>query len=514
MNNSRLISRILSSHGSLAVIVCAVFFLIGMVTVSFYPPVNYNIGDEIWAVNASTAFVHEGAGSDDIVLPRIYFAALGGFISMTSSGIVAARVFTLICASLAMYLTYLLGRDTAGGWAGLSAVAVLGSSFGFFWNAHIVRPEMMSALFVLLSAWLLLSGINSRSAMKVFLSALVVTLSINVHPNNLQYAIASIPFYFIVAGRRAISAMAIYFGLGLLAGFALWVMTSYMPSQNGSVNVMALTQVSSSVPMPVKSKTFSVALVEAGTGTFNDFMDYTVMFNSFYPNHIDLRLPGVALVLLCAAGLFTQWRIYVVAMSGFVIMVDFIGYLVTKHMGYWHVIEFYPFAALALCIAMFGLKERLGHTLGRWVVYGALAFFILTGLADTGLTAYGMKDYDYARFMGKVARIPHGRALATDLYYPALGRDNYVSPWFGIDNPSANCPPVEVKIRELGVQYIVADDTLRAFSRLGCGEDYEREFVRYCMLKADLIATVDERYPNYWAPNGMISEINIFRTKP
>lgn len=516
MDHTRLTSRILASHGTLAVILCAVFFLTGILTVSFYPPVNYNIGDEIWGVNGSLAFVQEASGYGLIELPRVYFAALGGFLSLTGGGVMAARVFTLFCASLVMYMTYLLGRDTAGGWVGLSASAVLGSSFGFFWNSHVVRQEMMSALFIVSAAWLLVRGFNSNSAKSVFSAALVVTLSLNVHPNNLQYAIAAIPFYFIVAGRRALSVMATSFGLGLLAGFAIWMMVSYLPSRQGGIQTVStktLTSIASQVPSPIHGKGVGASLVEAGKGVFNDFTGYAGMFNSFYPNHIDLRLSGAALVLLCVAGLFTRWRLRVSALSGFVFFVDFTGYLIANRMGYWHVIEFYPFAALALCVSIFGIKERIGPSFGRWVVCGSLVFFVMTGLADTALTAYGMKDYNYARLTGKVAQIAHGRTLATDLYYPALGKDNYVSPWFGIDNPSAECPSVEDSIRELRVQYIVADDTIRSFSRLGCGKEYEKEFVRFCTLKCELVSVIDEQYPNYWAPGRMIREINIFKTK-
>jgi 4-amino-4-deoxy-L-arabinose transferase-like glycosyltransferase len=490
----------------------AVFLVFGLFTIRFYPPVNYNIGDEIWALQGSIDAVETGLPRQ-LVAPRLYFLLMGHFILLAGGGVFAARAFSLLAASCVLYVTYLLGREMKGGGAGLLSSVLLGTTFAFSWHGRIIRHEMLTALFIMGAVYLIYCAYVRGKGSFLLYGSFLAALSIHVHPNNLQYVLGLAPLYVVLFRGKALSVNSFYFLGGLIAGFVLWLVVGYYPSLSAAeMSNISPGDIVGVMPSPVASKGFFKVFGESLFSLPGDFMEYIRLFNIYFPNRINVAAAVGAGGLMCVLSLFTRYRWKALLLLFFVFISSFANYFITDVFGYWHVVELYPFLAIAIALGLYGVGEKTGSALRRVFVAAGALFFIAIGTADTAMTMYGMKDYDYQRLLDKVSREVDGRVLGMGLYSPAFKREDFVSPWFNIDRPSRDCPPFGDKVRELRVKYIIADEMLQSFSRMGCGPNYEKELVRYLFLKCKRVAEVDERYPNYWVDGGVIREIYIFRT--
>jgi hypothetical protein len=487
----------------------AVFLVFGLLTVRFYPPVQYNIGDEIWSVESSLEAVRNGMPSQ-LVAPKLYFFSLGYFLLLTGGGVFAARVFVLLAASCVLYVTYLLGREMKDELTGLASSVLLGSTFAFSWHSRVVRHEMLTSFVILLAFLAYVRGKGRFLLYGGFLAA----LSIHVHPNNLQYVLGLLPLYLVLFRKRVLGASTFYLIFGLMAGFVLWLVVSYLPSLGPSsgaegVSVGGLVGV---LPTPLKEKGFFELFREVVFSLPGDFFEYIRLFNIYFPNRIDIAVVIAAGSLACMLSVFTKERWKALLLFFFVFMASFVNYFITGTFGYWHVVEFYPFVAVAVALGICGIAGKMGVKAGRAFTLSCVLFFVSIGTADTVLTMGDMKDYDYRRLLRKVSEEVDGRVLGMGLYAPAFDREDFVSGWFNIDRPSSDCPPFGRRVEELGVKYIIADDLFQSFGRMGCGAEYEKDIVRYLFTRCERVAVIDEKYPSYWAKDGMISEIYIFKT--
>jgi hypothetical protein len=497
---------------TLALLWPLLFLLAGLLTLTFYPPVEYNLGDELWAYSRSVQTVEEGLPRQ-LLAPRLFFAATGYFLSLWGGGFFAARAFTVCISAITLYVTYLLGREMADARAGFLSSLVLGTTFAFMWHGRVVRPEMMSMLFVLLAFFLLYLSQKRPMPRYAAYAGLLVTLSVNVHPNNLQYVLGFMLLYPILFGRKTLSSATLYFAGGLLLGFLVWYFAAYLNARPAGTAIgEQVKRTGGFLDMFPFMKEDVSTLVRRSLGSFiADYRNYVRLFDVYFPNRVSFALPAGAVCICWFCALFTRYRWKALLLLVLVSLVSLANYFVAARYGYWHTVEFFPFFVIAAVLGVYGLKERLKPRLGGTVLAAAILFFAATGVGDTVAVAGSFRGYDYERLMREVRRHVDGPALARMFYIPATGRKNHVNPWFRMEGPG-ECPPVEGKMRERGVRYVVYDDALRKFSRLSCGKDYENELIRYLTLKCEAVALITEPYPSYWARGGMVSEVYIYRT--
>ena len=487
------------------------FLLLCVITAGTYPPVNYNLGDEVWAYESSKAYV-AGTYDGGLLSPRLYFSALGHFLELSGGGIQAARIFSALAAVVALLITYLLGREMSGPATGLLASVILGTTFAFSWHSRIVRHETLTTATVLLAVYLMYLAHKRKLDPLLLLSGAVAALSVYVHPNNLQYAIAIVPLYLLLYRRGALSWNTAWLLGGLGGGFALWLLVSYAPVASPGTGVVgAIKGLSGVSPFPLINRDFFGLLAESLLALPMDYVRYVGQFDEFFPNTVAFAVPAVGALVLWVLGLISAERFKVLWVLGFVVMTNFISYFIVVKYGYWHMVEHFPFFALAAALSLKGISDRLGGRAGTLAVAAGALFFVTVGTVDTALTYNKFRHYDYDTLLREVSEGVDGKVLAMQLYAPAFKDVSVVGPWFQLDRPGENCVPIERKIEELGVKYIVADNLLRKFSRLSCGPKYEKALVRYLLLKGKVLRTVQQRYPNYWA-GGMIDEIYIIRT--
>lgn len=497
------------------------FFLFGVLSLKGFPPVNYNLGDEIWSVGKGMEHV-QGRWSKEILEPRIYFVAQGVFVSALGGGVFSARLFSLICASFALYLVYLLGREMHSPGAGLAASLVAGSSYAFLWQSKVARPEMLGIVFVL-SAFLFLikaskDAPGKKEAMFLFLSGFIAAISVQVHPSNLQYALSMSVIYLFLFRKRLWSPASAFFLSGLLFAFAIWFFGSWQPALAAKEGTLgdALEGVRYVYPFPILKGNVLALLRDTLQAVPRDIREYLGLFNSFFSSRVDIRIVAACAAALWAGGMLTGQRRDVLILLGFVFVSMFVNRLITDKFNYWHMVEFYPFFALAAVFGALGISEGLFRgAKGRRIATSVLVgFFILTGMASTVAAYRKLAGYDYEGLIEKLSPYVSGsRVLAADIYAPAVGPDGFVGLWFDVERIKRRCPPFEEKVKELNVQYIIADDLLNSSARIGCSGKYEGEMLRYLYFDCTHVARIEYRYPNFWVRGGMIKEINIFKRR-
>lgn len=498
----------------LVVLWLVLFFVFGLLTIKVYPPVNYNIGDEIWAMKSSIGFL-KGESRPSEVEPRIYFMLQGLYLSLTGGGVFAARSFSLIAATLALYLTYLLGKELIDETAGLLSSVVLGTTFAFSWHSRVVRSEMMTAVFIVMAFYLLYYGFKYGKARFLFYSSFLTALSIHVHPNSLQYVLGIVPAYLILFRKHLLSRSTVYFTAGILGGFIVWLLIGYFPQRSTEAPVISTVKDLPDIVLysfPVLNENPFVLFLKSLIRFPKDYLHYLELFNVYFPNSINIAVVAYTALAVWALSMLTRHRGKVFVLLVFVFATSLGNYFITEKFGYWHVVELYPFFAVATVSGLYGLKERFGKFQTVFLGLG-LVFFIAAGTADTTITVFKMKDYDYNRLLKKVSANIDGRVMAMDLYAPAFKSEDFAGAGFQIDRPyKYYCPPFEEHIKRLGVRYVIVDDLLRTFARMSCGPEYEKEIIRYLFLNGTVVSRVDESYPNYWVENGIISEVYVFRT--
>jgi len=489
----------------------ALFVLFGLTTLTTYPPVNYNIADEIWALNGSTAFVG-GERVGGVVTPRLYFYALGTFMNIAGHGVAQARAFSIIMATLTLLFTFLLGRELLDEYTGLAASVLLGTTFAFTWHSSMIRNEMMTAAFITGAVYLVYHAFKSGKRWPLFLGSLVAALSVNVHPNSLQHAIAIIPVFLVIYRRKAASSAALYFFGGLLAGFLVWLAFSYYPALSESAQsaglVAGITKVS---PFPVLRENFFALFTKSLKQLVDDYVKYVRLYDFFYPNVISISYLAGAVLFVLGVSMFTAQRLRVLAITGLVVLTNFIIYFITDRYGFWHMIELYPFMAIAVALGLRGIGHKLPGKAGVAVFAAATLAIAAMGVSDTAIAYYKMKDYDYGRFLHRVAEKVDGKVMGMDLYSPAFANDEFVGQWFNTDRPYTTCGIFDTELKKRGVKYIIADDVLRSVVRRACGKPYETDVLRYLNLHCKAVDRITEGYPSYWAPGGMIREVYVFR---
>jgi hypothetical protein len=454
-------------------------------------------------------------------MPRLYFGAVWLFFKGIGAGIFQARMLSLLSALLVLYLVHRCGEALADGWAGLGASVLLGSSFAFSWQSHVARPEMLTMAF-LVGAFLLLSQARrggGGSGRRLFLASLTAALTVNVHPNNIQFMPAFLVIFPVIFGRRAFGKPGLYYLGGFGAAFALWLLAVYVPSREvsagGGVSGLYMFKF-------LKEGPFGIALEGIARFHKDYVLDYLALFQRHFPSRISVYYFAGLLGAIILAGLFTANRAPILQSLFFVFLGAYGNYFVISRLGYWHAIEFYPWLALAGGLGLRGLWQLAGERLKdggflpvramRVAVSLAAAALVLPSVADTASVARGMRAYNYAKVIESVAAaIPlDGRAVGTSFYTPAFEGRDFVPAWFDIETGSL-CQPFEEKLGDEGIRYVIFDDVFRRLAALDCGEAYAGDAARFLFLKGTLVAVIREPYPSYWAEDGIVDDVYVFK---
>ncbi len=142
----------------------------GRIRMSMYPPID--------------------VGSVVDVRPPAMPIALGGVFRIFGIGVWQARLLPLLCALAAILVTYLLGTQLAGPWAGAIAAVLLATDNMLFMSARTTRPECIIAFLNALAFLLFLRAMRANSWPAALAAGIAAGVAANFHINGAIPAIA------------------------------------------------------------------------------------------------------------------------------------------------------------------------------------------------------------------------------------------------------------------------------------------------------------------------------------
>jgi 4-amino-4-deoxy-L-arabinose transferase-like glycosyltransferase len=492
------------------------FFLSGLLFLKVFPPVNYNIGDEIWAMERGAAYVKGTYRGDFFHTSRIYFLSVGAFLTLFGKSVYTARALSLVAGTFSLYLVYRAGKVMADEKVGFTAALLLGSNYLYSWHSKVARHEMLTVVFVL-SAFLLLLHVHARRRPEwlLFLSGLLITLSVHVNSHNVQYNFGMLALFAWLFRNQLLSRATGYFAGGLFAGGAIWMGALAIFTLQGTSSVTA------GYPVPVLEHGFLRVAWYALTHLHQDYLVNALrVYDHSYLNTVSASYYFLLTATFLAFSLFTDGRRTVCLLLGFLLVSAFSLYFFAFKLGFYHVVEFVPFISLALAVAIHRIGEKLGDAppLGgrRWVGLGTawlmVALLTAPGLVDAALSYKWTRPFSYERLIERVSgAVPPGsRVMGSDLYQPAFPDEDFEHMHFGLFRRE-QCPEFEGEALGRSVQYVLLDDLLRYFAENACGREYVHDMLEFLLLDAETVAVIDEHYPNELAQNQMITDIYIIK---
>jgi len=501
------------------------FLLFTISTILSFPPVHY-LGDELGMLYRGSEFLDEVTSGDRVgyQTPRLFYAGIWAVTGLLGTGVVQARLMSVVFGFMVLWLVYLIGREVSGPRAGALAVLLLGSDMMFNWNLRLIRPEIMTSVFLYASFLFLirLDG-HPHGSRYAFFSGALIALSLNVHPNNLQYIVAFAVLYTVLEFKRIRSIQTLMFFGGMASVVCAWVLMVYVPEvvhSSGQSASEAVGSLHKSYPFPFLNRNIlTLAFSSAGNFVKDYLIEYPSMANSLLPNRLSFFYTGFMLLACALAGAFTSARSRIALLILFPAGTLYLNYFLTSKFGYWHIVELHPFIWLAAAVGITAAaaqmkKEKVAVALP----YVLLALVAVPGYFDTVQSAVVMRSsYDYGTLTKKVARaVPEtGKVLAHVLHKPAFpGR--HVELAYDVEKitpMNRRCPSLKSKVELAGASVVIFDEAIEGMMRTACGGVYVKESLMFLSGRGELHKLVQHQYPHYWATGRMLQNMYVIKMK-
>ncbi|HYM09483.1 MAG TPA: glycosyltransferase family 39 protein [Bryobacterales bacterium] len=172
-----------------------------------------------------------GLGTNVWAFGRTAAAVEGVFLHFAGVSVRNALLPSFLAGLGLLAVTFALGRALWDTQTGLLAALLLGASPKFFEACRWARPDMLLALYFLLSFYLAASAPPGKPEWRLFLAGLVMGLSLDVHLNGALIAPVPLLFWLLLRPEpflvrwRAI----VVFGAAAVAGLLLWLAVHYWP---------------------------------------------------------------------------------------------------------------------------------------------------------------------------------------------------------------------------------------------------------------------------------------------
>lgn len=223
--------RFLLSPLALLLVFIAIWLILNLLTLSWWPPFDFN-GDEAWIadylLNGGKAKMMLGwvVADKGLLLfnTPVYFGYAGFFLGLSKS-VWFLRLSSLLPGLASLVFVYLVARDEGYPWEGLIAALVLGLSGPFIWTSHYLRWESLTVAIGLASVWLFLRGTRSNPVQAGF-GGLIAALSVLSHPEGLVFPLALLFTGFTVRGW----SRKLWLWAGLFIGSVVFLCLNLLPN--------------------------------------------------------------------------------------------------------------------------------------------------------------------------------------------------------------------------------------------------------------------------------------------
>lgn len=497
-------------------LIIALFLILNLPFLSSYPPLDIG-GDESWFMDYSVNLLKTGSPSGTMFVNTplneitaftawLYNSLLSLIFLLCGIGIFHGRLLSLMAQTIILYLSYRIGSELFNRNTGIISGLLLGSSV-FFAFAHQLRPEALFTAFMLLSFYLFYRFLKSGSPSMIFLSSLTGGLIIEIHPNGAVYLI-SLFFLYLLWYRRVFHRNTLFFFMGLLISFVIWIGLNYFPSMSFS---SFQTVHFSYTPAIMKGPGHYIKVILNSLLADPEFIFKNIP--QVFINNFDMRLYLAGGIIglfyyildtkdkrslcLILSPVFFLWLSSIIAGLGVCQPTYFIYFM--------------PFLAITAGAILERLNKRSKAT--GMVLLILILMVNLYDLIETGIWSKNIKK-QYDRALTELSTVfqEDSRVLGITNYYPVLyNKVKYVAPLY-VQN---SCPDFGASLRGLKVDYLIMDEIMEGILLHWCGEAYLQSLERFLSQEAELVRTINIEggYPNFNARGHYLWEIKIYRLK-
>lgn len=281
----------------------------------------------------------------DIILeyPPLAFFVHGIVQAMVGPSMMAGRLTSGVFFGVLLLLTFFIGRNLGGRWAGLGAAALVMSHALLVANYLSAVPYALTVSFLL--AALLLECFERHLAGKIFLSALLFAGMLLTRINMLPAVIIYGAYLFwIRKPRREIVAFWCVFLLAVAIG--------YLPTVIPDPALAVSTALSPFVS--IGPRTILPASLKIGGVNLNKFLE---IIASFFREYAATVAGAIAVVAALAGRGREEWKDFFAAERAYALLVAMAAGLLAAHYFYWRITGsvqyanfFMPLIALVLSV--------------------------------------------------------------------------------------------------------------------------------------------------------------------
>jgi 4-amino-4-deoxy-L-arabinose transferase-like glycosyltransferase len=493
----------MNSTLKLSVIIC-LYTALNLPYLATFPPVNY-VGDESVYLNTGTELLTTGRpafsafphtlpeGEVWVFTPWIYNSLLALFFSLFGPGVWAGRLLSFLCGAGVIALAYRFGKDIMSQKAGLLASLLLSTSIFFSWHGRELRPEMLLLFFTTGSIYFLYRAWQERKDRFLFLSGLISTLALQVHPNSIIVTVSLLLIYIVLYRSRLFTRSTISLFSGLFLGSAIWVIFNYLPYTLSSF------QTSHKKYTPPVFQASFLSLLKYSLLNLPEFFTsgHINFLTGLYRSSFGKYMIYFSLFLVSAGFLIGRNKKQMGFMLSFFVMPLFIKNFLTGSWNWFHNSVLLSVSYLAVAMSVMNISDRLrSERLKKLFPLSVVIVIAFFGVWDIMANNIDMMQYDYDAFMERVSsEIPAGSTVLGDpIYYPAfVDRDKRFVSYSFLEE---RCPGFSDEIKDLDIDYIIMDFSFRIFSTFWCSDRYYNEQVKDFLKKnASLVKTIKTRYP-------------------
>lgn len=499
-------------------IIC-VYALLNLPFLTVFPPID-NLGDESWMMSISSellktgkpiAAIHAGTPigeTPQVTTMWIYSSLLAGMVYIFGPFVWVGRFLSFMFGLLAVILTYHLGYKIVNHKIGLTAAFLLITSTAFSWHSREIRPDMMILAFSTASVYCFYRAFNEKKDKFLFLSGLISTMSVQVHPNGAIFAFSIVIIYIITYRKILFSKSSLSLIVGLCIGFASWTIFNYLPYSASSFQTIHKKY----LPPLLTTNIFAILFHSLDFLWIFSPKNLNVLITQYYST-ISAGIVYVALVIVTVSLIFGKNKKHSLLLLSFVILPLFISNFIVGAWQWFHYSVFLPLSFIILAISINDVCEMLSSIKAKRLFFAGLVIIIaISGIIDIMKLNVNMKKYNYNSLKERISQgVTNGTTvLGSPLYYFAFsGSNNRFITYLFIEG---RCPNFKSEIQRHKIDYILVDDSLERVSSNWCSYlYYQNEIIPFLKTNTTLNKIIDIEYPSSLTAKRMIDKVYLFK---
>ena len=395
-----------------------------LVFLTVYPPVFI---DESWSANATWNWLRTGVNFDAMHagtldqfgyewMTRYFLGQLPWYVAFGALGLglFQARLVSWLFGVALALLTVIVGRRLFGTLAGVLAGLLLSLSMPFAQASHFARQDIMLAVVMLLAFGVAWFALEKERAWAHLLAGLLVSVSLDIHQNAIQFALALAALYLVHYGKNVYRKRGTWLaGVGGALGVAAFVVFRILPSPETYFKLWGV-YLGSEHELPLLNLG---GLLNSAIGELGRYR--------FYDNGLDFALIGASIVYLAVRRTSSDQRLLAFAGAAGLGSVLLVG---NKSPLYG--VLLYPYLMLMVAstfVCLISTAQRLSR---QQIFLGALlALFLGNSAVHLARPIYLHRSYDYYAITEWIETVipPGARVMGLPTWWLGLADHDYRS---------------------------------------------------------------------------------------